>query len=341
MVTYTIDGIDGTNGWYRGNSGGNYVVVHWSVTGSITSTSGCEYAIQIPGPNTGTTRTCSASGPGGQTVITTRVIRIDATAPAVHAAADRAPDSNGWFNHAVRVAFGGTDATSGVGSCSTTTYAGPDNAKAAVPGSCTDRAGNVGRSSFALAYDATPPQLKKLRLKHANRAVILRWQTSADTQRVEVTRAPGKRRASSATVYKGPAKAFRDKGLQVGVKYRYTVSAFDAASNKASRTVDITATGALFAPAPGARVAGSPRLVWAAVRGASYYNVQLMRGGTIFSAWPRGTSMRLPRSWAYHGHRYRLHEGVYRWYVWPGFGTLSASRYGQLVGRSSFLYAGH
>src|SRR5512144_401288 len=39
VVTYTIDGIDGTNGWYRGNSGGNYVVVHWSVTGSITSTS--------------------------------------------------------------------------------------------------------------------------------------------------------------------------------------------------------------------------------------------------------------------------------------------------------------
>lgn len=340
VVTYTIDGIEGANNWYRGSSGGNYVVVHWTVTGSITSTTGCEYAIQIPGPNKGTTRTCSATGPGGQTIITTRVIKIDATAPAVHAAADRAPDSNGWFNHAVRVAFGGSDATSGVASCSTSTYAGPDNAKAIVPGTCTDRAGNVGRASFPLAYDATPPQLKKLRLKNAKRAVVLRWQTSSDTQRVEVARAPGERRGSTALVYNGSAKAFRDKGLQVGVKYRYTISAFDAAANKVSRTIGITATGALLAPVPGARVTGHPRLVWTPARGASYYNVQLVRGGRIFSAWPTRTSMRLPRSWTYHGHRYHLHAGVYRWYVWPGFGKLAASRYGQLVGRSSFLFAG-
>jgi hypothetical protein len=31
-VNYTIDGINGTNAWYRGSSGGNYVVVHWTVS---------------------------------------------------------------------------------------------------------------------------------------------------------------------------------------------------------------------------------------------------------------------------------------------------------------------
>jgi hypothetical protein len=30
-VTYTINGISGTNGWYRGNQYGNFVVVNWSI----------------------------------------------------------------------------------------------------------------------------------------------------------------------------------------------------------------------------------------------------------------------------------------------------------------------
>ena len=339
-VRYTIDGIDGTNGWYRGNTGGNYVVVHWIVTGEVTSTPGCEPAIQIPGPNTGTTRTCTAIGPGGTTTVTTKVIRIDATPPSVAAAASRGPDANGWYNHAVPIRFSGADATSGIAGCSSPTYAGPDNSNAVVSGTCTDVAGNTGGASLQLAYDATPPRLKKLRLKHANHGVILKWQVSPDTQRVVVTRAPGKKRGTTATVYRGKAHSFRDKRLKVGVKYRYRVSAIDAAANKATRVVRITATGALFSPAPGATVKGSPRLTWAAVRGATYYNVLIVRNGTIFSAWPKGTSLKLPRSWVYHGQGYRLHRGVYRWYVWPGFGTRSANNYGKMIGRSSFFFAG-
>src|SRR5215210_6989928 len=58
-VAYTVEGITGTNDWYRGSAGGNYVVVHWSVGDSdspLSSTSGCEPAIKINGPTTGTTR---------------------------------------------------------------------------------------------------------------------------------------------------------------------------------------------------------------------------------------------------------------------------------------------
>src|SRR5258705_10264878 len=76
-VTYTIDGITGTNGWYRGSTGGNYVIVHWAVSdpdSQISSASGCEPAIRIDDPNTGTTRTCSATSAGGTTAITTKQI---------------------------------------------------------------------------------------------------------------------------------------------------------------------------------------------------------------------------------------------------------------------------
>ena len=339
-VSYSIDGTDGSNGWYRGSPGGNYVVVHWTVTGSITSTSGCEYAIQIPGPNKGTSRTCSATGPGGTTVITTHPIRIDATPPTVSGRASRSADVSGWYNHAVSVSFSGSDATSGVASCSATNFKGPDSAAAVVPGTCTDGAGNVGHGSLQLAYDSTPPTLKKLRVKRAERAVTFRWQVSADTKRVVITRTPGAKARTTANVYGGTGTSFRDKRLRVGKRYRYTVSAYDVAGNKAGRTVWVTATGALTAPAPGASVKGAPRLSWAPVSGASYYNVQLARGGTIFSAWPNGTSLKLPRSWVYHGHRYHLHRGVYRWYVWPGFGAFSANRYGRLIGKSSFFFAG-
>ena len=130
----------------------------------------------------------------------------------------------------------------------------------------------------------------------------------------------GKGAKSVEVVYAGKAKTFPDKGLQVGKRYRYTVSAFNAAGNQAGRTINVTATGALLAPAPGERVTARPRLTWTPTRGASYYNVQLVRGGTILSVWPRTTSLTLPRSWVFHGHRYRLHRGVYHWYVWPGFG---------------------
>ena len=32
VITPTIDGIAGANGWYRGSSHGNNVVLHWTVT---------------------------------------------------------------------------------------------------------------------------------------------------------------------------------------------------------------------------------------------------------------------------------------------------------------------
>jgi hypothetical protein len=140
-------------------------------------------------------------------------------------------------------------------------------------------------------------------------------------------------------VYRGPAKKFRDRHLRVGAKYRYTVIALDQAANSATRKVAAIATGPLLSPVPGARVKSAPRLIWTPVKGASYYNVQLIRGNKIMSAWPTKAQLKLPRSWVYRGHRYRLHRGLYQWYVWPGFGLLSAGRFGDRLGGSSFVFA--
>jgi len=162
-ISYTISGISGTNGWYRGSSGGDYVVLHWALsdpTSQIASTSGCELAVRIDGPTTGTTKTCTATLiDNSQISVTTSPIKVDATPPAnVSAAAARGTDQNGWYNHAVGISWTGSDATSGIASCTSITYSGPDSGAATANGTCTDQAGNSSAVvSFPLKFDDTAP----------------------------------------------------------------------------------------------------------------------------------------------------------------------------------------
>src|SRR5262249_15181415 len=86
-------------------------------------------------------------------------LKYDATAPTVTPSPARPADANGWYSHAVAVAFSGSDATSGIDSCTSASYGGPDAAAASVTGTCTDKAGNSASGSFSLQYDSTPPTL--------------------------------------------------------------------------------------------------------------------------------------------------------------------------------------
>src|ERR1700751_4277106 len=80
-ISYSIDGIAGSNGWYRGSTHGDNVVVRWSVSSDATSTT-CLAAVTVPGPTAGTTQTCTATdGLGASTTVVTGEIKIDATPP--------------------------------------------------------------------------------------------------------------------------------------------------------------------------------------------------------------------------------------------------------------------
>ena len=152
-------------------------------------------------------------------------------------------------------------------------------------------------------------------------------------------------------MYNGKARVFLDGQLRQGVKYRYTVTAYDQAGNgvakglraQALETVarsskPVRATSALRAPAAGARLAAPPVLRWSVVPKASYYNVQLFRDGKkILTLWPIRPLLRVPSTWEFAGAQFRLTPGVYRWYVWAGFGPRSANRYGKLLGTRSFV----
>lgn len=330
-ITLVTTGTLGTNGWYTSN-----VTVNWVVTGAANS-SGCD-AKTLTADTSGAALTCSASNADGtSTASKSRTFKIDKTPPVVTATPGRPADKAGWYNHPLAVTFSGTDATAGIGACTSADYAGPDAPSAAVSGSCTDAAGNAGASKFSLGYDATPPSLARLSAKPGDRTVKLAWTASTDTRTIEVIRKPGARGAAKTMIYRGRAMSFKDKRLAIGTRYRYVVKALDQAGNAASKTVALTATGPLLSPLPGHRVSPPPLLAWTPVSGARYYNVQLVRGKKILSVWPRRPRFRLPRSWTFEGNRYHLSPGTYQWYVWPGYGRRSSSKYGRLLGGSSFV----
>jgi hypothetical protein len=156
VVAPVVVGTLGNDGWHISN-----VTVNWSVTDPesiILSTTGCN-ATTFTTDTTGTQRSCSATSDGGTTSVT-KTFKVDKTAPSASASASRPPDTKGWYNHALSVSFSGSDATSGIASCTAArTYNGPDDATVSISGSCTDRAGNSISRALTLKYDATPPQL--------------------------------------------------------------------------------------------------------------------------------------------------------------------------------------
>src|SRR5919201_799800 len=341
-ITYTIDGITGTNGWYRGSRHGNNVVLRWSVSQDATNTN-CPQATTIPGPTVGVTRSCSASNGDGTTTVTTRTIKIDATPPTgVTAGLSRSADFNGWYNHAVGISWRGSDATSGMAGCTSRTYSGPEGAGARVSGGCTDRAGNTSVAPVALNYDATAPSLSKVSVTSGAKVDVVHWSSTSPSDTIVVQRAARGSKAQQ-TVFRGSGASFADKKIRSGLEYAYSVQAYDQAGN-GSRKISVaglpkvlTLRKTPYVP----RAARKPILRWPAVKGARYYHVQLFRGSKrIFAAWPSGPELGLPVAWKWSGHRYRLVHGLYRWYVWAGMGRGSVPHYNTL-GSAKFIVPRH
>jgi large repetitive protein len=323
-----------SNGWYN-----HSLSVSFAGSDGASGLASCAPSQSYEGPDSVfavVTGTCTDNA--GNVGLGSLALKYDSTAPqVVGASPDRAPDGNGWYNHALTVSFLGSDATSQIEACTAAGYAGPDNPSASVSGSCRDRAGNPsGASPFAFKYDASAPALVSLTVKAGNRGAVLRWVASPDTSLVEIVRTAGAR-GLVVTVYRGTGRSFTDTRLENGVRYRYTLKGYDDARNVATKEAAATPTAPLISPRAGATVSAPPQLVWKAVEKATYYNVQVWRRGKIFSAWPTGTSLHLKRTWKYAGRSYRLSPGRYNWYVWPGYGRRAQQKFGPLLGSSSFV----
>jgi hypothetical protein len=296
-----------------------------------------------PGPDSGSvSRNGTCTDNAGNTSAPAEFgFRFDATPPTgITAGPARPPDHGGWYNRPLAVKWTGSDALSGIASCTTAGYGGPTNAATALTGSCTDQAGNTsGPVGYAFKYDSTPPAFAGLSLTPRDDAVTVRWRASGATE-YKVTRKPGVGGAASSVVYDGPAASFVDRKVENYVRYAYVVTAEDDAGNTLARSASAMPMPVLFAPRPGARLSpGSvPLLEWRPARKARYYNVQLWVGGrAVGSWWPARPRLKLSARWRFAGAAHTLEAGSYTWYVWPGRGPRRLGRYGPLLGKSTFV----
>lgn len=85
---------------------------------------------------------------------------IDKTPPVINQITpDRSPDFSEWYNHSLTITFSGTDPLSGIDSCSSINYDGPDRVDAEIEGNCQDKAGNTTKERINFKYDSTKPDI--------------------------------------------------------------------------------------------------------------------------------------------------------------------------------------
>jgi hypothetical protein len=143
------------NGWYN-----HPVTVSVTGTDATSGIASCT-VVAYSGPDSGSASVSGSCRDNAGNISAPQSLgfRYDGTPPTITPAPARGADSNGWYNHAVDVAFKGSDATSGIDTCTAGTYSGPDSGSAGVSGTCRDAAGNTASASFGLQYDATAPSV--------------------------------------------------------------------------------------------------------------------------------------------------------------------------------------
>ena len=170
--------------------------------------------------------------------------------------------------------------------------------------------------------------------------LVLSWTAPADADHVVVLRGTSAKKAATSQVYSGPASSYTEARFANASYHRYSITSVDKAGNVSPAVqVDVPASALLLAPADGATLhAKKPQLFrWRAIPNATYYNIQLWRGGRkVLTSWPHRSTLRLPATWKSRGHRYRLTAGYYTWFVWPGFGPRANGSYGDLAGHAIF-----
>ena len=243
---------------------------------------------------------------------------------------------NGWYRSDVGVSWTVSDSTG----ISTSSGCEPRVLTTDTPGTTlTCSASNKAKPplsnsvSVTIKIDRVAPRLGDVSVTPRDGRNVLRWTSTSrsDTTRIERFLRRGKAKPVTFRSLRG--ESFTDTSIRNGREYVYRLMSRDQAGNHSKRVSLLALPKVLtleklpYLP----QVAVSPILRWRAAPGATYYHVQLFRGGTrILAAWPRGQQLALRPAWSWAGRRYRLGRGTYRWYVWAGSGPRSSARYTRL-----------
>jgi hypothetical protein len=184
------------------------------------------------GEDQGVTGTCTDMA-GNTTEDSTSVtdVDIDMTAATASASVDPAPNGNGWNNTDVTVSFEGTDALSGVASCSSDVILSIEGEGQSASGTCTDNAGNESEPATVenINIDKTLPDII-ITAPVDGASYSLNEVVNADYECTDVLSGPD---TCVGDVADGSPIDTDDMGL-----HEFTVTATDSADNEASTTVE-------------------------------------------------------------------------------------------------------
>ena len=155
VITKTVTGTSGANGWYTSD-----VIIAWTVTdpeSSVVIDSGC-------GTQTFTTETvsaassCSAHSAGGSSSDSVN-LKLDKTGPSASLSVTTgAAGSNGWYTSDVTVSTSGSDSISGPVSCTADQSLTTETTGTVFNGACTNDAGlSTDAAALTVKLDKTGP----------------------------------------------------------------------------------------------------------------------------------------------------------------------------------------
>ncbi|MDP9259887.1 MAG: hypothetical protein M3Q31_25510 [Actinomycetota bacterium] len=203
---------------------------------------------------------------------------------------------------------------------------------------------SVGLAAAADLLAPTPPTRLSVSLPRSKPGVTrvpvtVRWANplAADLARVDVvmnSRRPPRDATDGTVVYGGLATSIV-LTLSAGQTRYLALFAWDRSGNVSAAARRFVSLASLvpLRPLSGTSVSAAPLLTWKPTKGAAYYNVQLFRSGKrVLVAWPS-------QPW-YHLPARALDPGTYVWFVWPALEAARATpRFGELIGRATFVYA--
>ncbi len=204
----------------------------------------------------------------------------------------------------------------------------------------TNAIGNVSQGSYAWTVDLTAPlAVVGFTARAGDRMVNLAWTKPID---IDYDRVRIWRKRPTATAWQRVADrvnsaSFIDRTVVNHVRYRYRILSLDKAGNASTTAEALAWPSPIFSPQYDAIVHAPPLVDWRSVRKATYYNMQVWRNGRkLLSVWPLRSRYQLRSRWTFRGRQHMLSDGRVTVYVWAGFGSKAAVRYGPLLGRTMF-----
>jgi HYR domain len=200
-----------------------------------------------------------------------------------------------------------------------------------------------------------PANVTGVTAKSGDARVTLSWTnpTDSDFDHTEISRTTTQTgfKATGTVVYSGKSTTYTDRGLRNGVEYRYVIATVDKTGNASAgvATTVMPKANLLRTPTDGARLTKVPKQFrWKADPRAAYYNLQLYSGDPlvaqstastgqkILSVFPTKAVYNFKSPWKWEGRKYKMANGLYTWYVWPGYGPREDVNYGPLMGSATF-----